>query len=80
MIKTAYSFKTCECGETFMTKDDIEKCDDCLDIAPREIEGAPQIGQHSRLGDDHFKSAPSEWKNFLKTIHKNSPGSKMNVK
>ncbi len=80
-MKVAYEFKKCECGETFMTKDEnVIKCEECLNIAPREVLGAPKIGQNSRLGDDHFKSAPSDWKNFIKTIHQNTPGSKMNVK
>lgn len=76
-------FKQCkECGEEFMVNEDhvYVICDPCIGKAPILIDGAPNIGLASRLGENRFPQASGEWNDLLKKIKKENPGSNINVK
>ena len=74
-------FKQCkECDEQFMTSDEQVICDKCVGKAPITIDGAPNIGLASRLGENRFPQASNEWNDLLKKIKKENPGSNINVK
>lgn len=56
------------------------ECDKCLGKAPAKVEGVPNLGSKDRLGDDPFPKASNEWKDLLRKIKKENPGSTIDVK
>lgn len=53
-----------------------EKCPECGEIGERYITKTPGFTTSESLG---YKKAPRDFRNFLNVIHKNTPGSKMEV-
>ena len=82
-MKTSYKFYKCkECGTDFMSdsSNPSDKCDTCLGKAPAKIEGAPNLGTKDRLGDNPFPKASNDWKDLLRKIKKENPGSTIDIK
>ena len=82
-MKKTYKFYTCKtCGIQFMSdsQNPNDECNNCLGVEPSKIDGAPNLGSVNRLGDDPFPKASNEWKDLLRKIKKENPGSTIDIK
>lgn len=73
-------FHTCsKCSEKYMAYE-AGICDECEGKEPSKIQGVPNLGSETRLGDNHFKGASKEWFDHLRNIKKSHPNSTIEVK
>lgn len=56
--------------------DRVEVCPQCSGTSSTRAIGAPGFTTSENLGR---KKAPEEFRSFLRTLHKNTPGSQMDV-
>lgn len=82
MKKTFKFYKCKSCGTDFMSDSSNPQndCDKCQGLAPAKIDGVPNLGSKDRLGDDPFPKASNEWKDLLRRIKSQNPGSTIEVK
>ena len=82
-MKKTFKFYKCEdCKIDFMSdsSDPDKICDKCKGIEPAKIHGVPSLGSKDRLGDNPFPKASNDWKDLLRKIKKENPGSTIEVK
>lgn len=82
-MKKTFKFYKCEsCKTDFMSDSNNPdtECNKCKGIEPTKIHGVPSLGTKDRLGDDPFPSASNEWKDLLRKIKKENPGSTIDIK
>lgn len=81
MSKVLKFFDCDKCKSKFLCTSEQDKiCDDCLGKEPTKVDGVPNLGQESRLGDNNFKGASKEWFDHLRNIKKSHPNSTIDVK
>lgn len=82
-MKKSFKFFNCvTCKTQFMSDASApeKECDKCRGIAPAKVDGVPNLGTKDRLGDNPFPKASQEWRDFLRKVKKENPGSTIDVK